>query len=62
MIMGMGFNWAPPSVLVDLMGVKNTVKMLERCGLGIPALLQNADPSQQFFTQNISPGKFFVAK
>ena len=62
MIMGTGFNWAPPSVLVDLIGVENTVKMLKRCDLGVPALLQNADPSKPFFTQDESLGKFFVAK
>ena len=29
-IMGFGFNWAPPSVLVDTIGPKETVAMIER--------------------------------
>ena len=29
-IMGFGFNWAPPSVLVDAIGARRTVALLER--------------------------------
>src|SRR6185295_16780223 len=32
-IMGFGFNWAPPSVLVDTIGVKATVEMIEKAKL-----------------------------
>ncbi len=62
MIMGMGFNWAPPSVLVDLIGLENTCRMLDRCGIEIPLLLQNAEPDKPFFNEPINIGKFFVAR
>ena len=42
MIMGAGFNWAPPSVLVDTMGVAAAVSMIEGAGLGVPAILATA--------------------
>ncbi|MBF0289186.1 MAG: 3-hydroxyacyl-CoA dehydrogenase family protein [SAR324 cluster bacterium] len=63
MIMGTGFNWAPPSVLVDLIGVKETVQMMDKCEIPVPASLKEADPKQKFFNeQNVNLGKFFVAK
>src|SRR5262249_15591866 len=36
-IMGFGFNWAPPSVLVDAIGARRTVRELERARLPVPA-------------------------
>ena len=35
-IMGFGFNWAPPSVLVDLIGARRTVTLLEAAKLPVP--------------------------
>ncbi|RDJ93360.1 hypothetical protein B4Q13_22435 [Lacticaseibacillus rhamnosus] len=32
-IMGFGFNWAPPTLLVDLLGARRTVKALVPSGL-----------------------------
>jgi len=62
MIMGFGFNWAPPSVLVDWMGVKGAVKMIEESGLPVPKLIQEAKPGQRFFNQpQVNVGRFFVA-
>ncbi|MBT8470192.1 MAG: 3-hydroxyacyl-CoA dehydrogenase family protein [Deltaproteobacteria bacterium] len=61
-IMGYGFNWAPPSVLVDLMGIKDTIAMLERAKLPVPPLLANAKEGTTFFNDPlVNRGKFFVA-
>jgi 3-hydroxyacyl-CoA dehydrogenase len=64
-IMGFGFNWAPPSVLVDTIGVRATVAMIEAAKLPVPKLLADAassDSPKRFYTNphgNI--GRFFVA-
>ncbi len=63
-IMGMGFNWAPPSVLVDFIGAKRTAAMLSQAGVVVPAAISEAaassDPAP--FSQNLSnPGRYFVA-
>ncbi len=65
LIMGFGFNWAPPSVLVDTLGIQRTVSMIKNAGLPLPKLLAEAQRSgstQKFFTHasgNI--GRYFVA-
>ncbi|MGH7860099.1 MAG: 3-hydroxyacyl-CoA dehydrogenase family protein, partial [Candidatus Binatia bacterium] len=41
-IMGFGFNWAPPSVLVDVIGVPATIRLLEAQRLPVPPILQRA--------------------
>jgi hypothetical protein len=64
-IMGFGFNWAPPSVLVDVIGPRETVAMIERAELPVPPSLAQAASSgrpRRFYTNphgNI--GRFFVA-
>jgi len=64
-IMGFGFNWAPPSVLVDVIGVKDTVAMIEKAKLPVPKQLAEAakaSDAKRFYTNphgNI--GRFFVA-
>ena len=64
-IMGMGFNWAPPGVLVDTMGAKATVELIERAGLPVPELLAEAartgEPRRFFEHPHINVGRFFVA-
>src|SRR4029078_1539448 len=35
-IMGFGFNWAPPSVLVDAIGALRTIALLEQAALPVP--------------------------
>jgi 3-hydroxyacyl-CoA dehydrogenase len=35
-IMGYGFRWAPPSMLVDAIGAARTVTLLEQAGLAVP--------------------------
>ncbi len=65
MIMATGFNWAPPSVLVDLIGAPAAVSMIERAGLPVPALLRDAAksalPPRFFQHPQLNVGKFFVA-
>lgn len=41
-IMSYGFNWAPPCVLVDLFGARETVAMLARYGLPVPPVVEQA--------------------
>jgi 3-hydroxyacyl-CoA dehydrogenase len=64
-IMGMGFNWAPPSVLVDTMGKQAAVDMIANAGLPVPTILEEAARSgspERFFQHNhINSGRFFVA-
>ncbi len=61
-IMGYGFNWAPPSVLVDTIGLKPTIQMIEKAGLSVPAALANAQEGTTFFDDpQVNVGKFFVA-
>src|SRR4029077_20994389 len=38
-IMGFGFNWAPPSVLVDLAGVKPMIGAIQRADLQAPKVV-----------------------
>ncbi len=65
MIMGAGFNWAPPSVLVDTMGAGAAVKLIDAAGLPVPEAISAAASSRtpkKFFNQpRVNIGKFFVA-
>jgi 3-hydroxyacyl-CoA dehydrogenase len=65
MIMGTGFNWAPPSVLVDTIGIAAAVEMIEKAGLGVPKILADAakagDGKKFFSHPQLNIGKFFVA-
>ncbi len=61
-IMGMGFNWAPPSVLVDFLGTDNTIKMLSEAGVVVPRAIADAAPGTTFFNHpQTNRGRFFVA-
>jgi 3-hydroxyacyl-CoA dehydrogenase len=64
-IMGTGFNWAPPSVLVDTMGAPAAVEMIEAADLPVPGQLaaaaRSGEPQRFFQHPNINVGKFFVA-
>jgi 3-hydroxyacyl-CoA dehydrogenase len=64
-IMGMGFNWAPPSVLVDVMGAKAAVALIADAGLPVPTALESAakagKPARFFEHPHINIGRFFVA-
>lgn len=66
LIMGAGFNWAPPGLLVDMLGLPATLKMLEEAGVKVPAgLEQDAKRGRKepYFTDpRLNKGKFFVAR
>jgi 3-hydroxyacyl-CoA dehydrogenase len=65
LIMGAGFNWAPPSVLVDTMGVPAAIRLIEEAALPVPEALSKAaksgKPSRFFTHPAINVGKYFVA-
>jgi len=42
-IMSYGFNWAPPGVIVDLLGAADTIELLKRYELKIPPVLETAE-------------------
>jgi 3-hydroxyacyl-CoA dehydrogenase len=59
-IMGFGFNWAPPTVLADVIGVSETIKGIEKCGLQVPPTLVQARPGERLFREpNVDIGRFF---
>ncbi len=62
-IMGYGFNWAPPSVLVDLFGRKQTISAMEQLGLQVPPVLTSLPEGEKMFTlRGANIGRFFVGK
>ena len=65
LIMGLGFNWAPPSVLVDTLGPEATVRMMEESAVAVPECLREAvrtgGPERFFTDRRVNVGKFFVA-
>lgn len=61
-IMGFGFNWAPPSVLVDVIGAKETIKAIEASGLVVPKVLTALKPGEKLFRERgVNIGRFFAA-
>ena len=62
-IMGFGFNWAPPSVLVDVAGAARVVQALEASRLAVPPiLLAHARSGRKMFTEpSVDVGRFFYA-
>ena len=62
-IMGFGFNWAPPTALVDMIGVRNTIQLLEAQRLPVPRVLEQAaqHPDQRMFREpHVNIGRFFA--
>lgn len=63
-IMSAGFNWAPPSALVDLIGLHRTVALMERYELKRPALLDAAlkgeVPARLFDLPFVTPSRYFA--
>ncbi len=59
-IMGFGFNWAPPGVLVDLIGARRTVSLLEAARLPVPRpLVEAAERNQRLFdATHVDVGRF----
>ncbi len=61
-IMGFGFNWAPPSVLVDAIGPSRTIILLERAKLPIPRCVLDAATHQRalFNEPAVDSSRFFT--
>jgi 3-hydroxyacyl-CoA dehydrogenase len=63
LIMGYGFNWAPPSVLVDLFGKRATIDALSRAGLPVPAVVSNLRDGERLSSiPKATIGRFFYGK
>jgi 3-hydroxyacyl-CoA dehydrogenase len=62
-IMGFGFNWAPPSVLVDVIGARRTATLMDQAGIPVPAVvIDAAERGQQLFAEpQVDTGRFFFA-
>jgi 3-hydroxyacyl-CoA dehydrogenase len=62
-IMGTGFNWAPPSVLVDALTPAGAIALIEGARLPVPQSLRDAAKrgGRLFHHPSINPGRFFVA-
>jgi 3-hydroxyacyl-CoA dehydrogenase len=60
-IMGFGFNWAPPGALVDLIGAKRTVGLLEKAKLPVPRAVADAASQNRrlFDASHVDVGRFF---
>ncbi len=62
-IMTAGFNWAPPSGLVDLIGAARTRTLLEESGIAIPPLVDAAArgevPTPLFNVPFLTAGRYF---
>jgi 3-hydroxyacyl-CoA dehydrogenase len=61
-IMGFGFHWAPPGMLVDAIGPGRTIVMLERARLPIPRAVVDAAVHQRalFSEPRVDGTRFFV--
>lgn len=61
-IMGFGFNWAPPTVLVDVTGLKESIAAIEKAGLQVPEVLKKAKAGERLFREpHVNVGRFFAA-
>ncbi len=62
-IMGFGFAWAPPSVLVDAIGPARTIALLERARLPVPLSVVQAAAHQRamFDEPSVDRSRFFIA-
>ncbi|HLK39131.1 MAG TPA: 3-hydroxyacyl-CoA dehydrogenase family protein [Polyangiaceae bacterium] len=64
-IMGFGFNWAPPSVLVDVLGPREIARMMDEANVPVPAPIADAVRSgstRRFYSnRHGNIGRFFVA-
>jgi len=60
-IMGYGFNWAPPSVLVDAIGAGRTIALLDDAGLAVPpAIVAAARANTAMFDEPLDGARFFA--
>ena len=63
LIMGSGFNWAPPTLLVELFGAKATVAAMESHELAVPRALRTLNEGDSILSREHSnPGRYFAGK
>jgi 3-hydroxyacyl-CoA dehydrogenase len=62
-IMAFGFNWAPPGLIADLVGVPRTISLLEQARLPVPRpLIDAAERRRPLFAEpGVDRGRFFFA-
>jgi 3-hydroxyacyl-CoA dehydrogenase len=64
-IMGSGFNWAPPGLLVDIMGPARTARLMQQIQITVPPVITVAaaqtPPAPLFTDPHVDHGRFFVA-
>jgi 3-hydroxyacyl-CoA dehydrogenase len=62
-IMGFGFNWAPPSLIVDSIGAARTVELLEQLDLAVPDVIAEAASQAKplFDDPAVDGSRFFIA-
>jgi 3-hydroxyacyl-CoA dehydrogenase len=62
-IMSFGFNWAPTAVIVDLLGARRAVKLMEQARLPVPrVVIDAAERNQRLYdTPHVDIGRFFHA-
>jgi 3-hydroxyacyl-CoA dehydrogenase len=62
-IMGFGFHWAPPSMLVDAIGAARTIELLEGARLPVPRPVIDAATRKcaLFDEPTIDGARFFAA-
>lgn len=61
-IMSNGFNWAPPCAIVDLIGARETITLLNHLKLAVPPVLEHAarDGAKMFSGGLLEYGRAFV--
>jgi 3-hydroxyacyl-CoA dehydrogenase len=62
LIMGFGFNWAPPGAIVDAIGATRTVKLLSAANLPVPRVITRAaETGRRLFDEpSLDCARFFV--
>jgi 3-hydroxyacyl-CoA dehydrogenase len=63
LIMAYGFNWAPPSALVDLWGRDVTIRAMEALDLKVPAVVRALGPGERLFRHaQTEIGRYFSGR
>ena len=60
-IMGFGFHWAPPTVLVDAIGAARTISLLEREDLPVPPVIVAAAAGNTPMNEDVDSARFLRA-
>jgi len=62
-IMGWGFNWVPPSALVDIWGKTATLRAMDELGLVVPKVVRDLPEGGRLYDQSLSGiGRYFIGK